>query len=470
MVAIAALGITRLVHGSLISRATDPVTYGRVGVLIALTTIASLLLPAGAASAMSKFVPFLQGGGDPGGARTAYRLLSAVSVAGSLVLGLGAAAVADAIYSLSAVDTAQVAALGVAFSLYSVEKAALYGFHRVPAYVRLELCTSGLAIAATLAVVLSGSTLYLLPLALGYGAFALVARVILRAQTRGPGTGWGVVPRSEVFGYVGLACVGTLASQGFLQGTQALAARFATPVEVGYFTAAVTIVAPMYFLPRALGLALFPAMARAHGAGDREAVGRHADISTRGLLVVLAPLFAVGILLAREALVVFGGSKFAPGAPVLQLMLAATFLAVCAVAAVNTLSSGERWQVRTPVIAAVAGCVTGLAVIALTGRAWGAIGVGFGYLVGTSITAAGPGIAVWRQHRMAWRAAVTRSFVVVAGAVLLGLALHLVELSTGARVAMDVGVALAVLALSVGLLYGQQRAVLRDARKSQVSP
>src|SRR5262245_46266459 len=90
MVALAALGLTRLVHGSLVSRATDQATYGRVGVLIALTTIASLLLPAGVASAVGKYVPYLQGGGDPDAARTAYRLLSRLGLAGALVFGLGA--------------------------------------------------------------------------------------------------------------------------------------------------------------------------------------------------------------------------------------------------------------------------------------------------------------------------------------------------------------------------------------------
>ena len=74
------------------------------------------------------------------------------------------------------------------------------------------------------------------------------------------------------------------------------------------------LVAPLYFLPRALGMALFPAMAHAHGAGDTDAVRRHADLSTRALLVLLAPLFAAAIPLAREVLVLVIGAEYSAGA------------------------------------------------------------------------------------------------------------------------------------------------------------
>lgn len=468
MVGMAALGLTRFIHGTLVARATDPSMYGHVGLLIAVTTIASLLLPAGVASAMPKFVPFLQGRGDSDAARSAYRLLSWLGIGGGLLFGLGAAAIADATLDLTAKDTAQVAALAVAFSIYSVDKASFYAFARVDAYVRLELCTSAIAVLATVAVVATGSTLYLLPLALGYAVFAVVARLLLRPDARGPAPGLGGLPRGEVLGYVVLASAGTLASQGFLQGTQLLAEGFATRVEVAYFAAAVALVQPLYFLPRALGLALFPAMARAHGAGDLETVRRNADLSTRALLVVLAPLFAIAILLAREVLTVPFGSAYAAGTPVLQLMLAATFLAVCAVAAVNVLSSGDGWQVRTPVTSAIAGCLTGLAVVAVLGRPLGAVGVGIGYLAGTAVTAAGPVLAVWRRHRMAWGMPVVGALGVVGAALVVGALLRTFELATHLRVALDVGCAVLAGAASVGFLARQLRSVLADARNARV--
>ena len=468
MVALVALGATRLVHGSLVSRATDTETYGLVGSLIALTTIASLLLPAGVASAASRFIPFAQGQGEPAQARGVHRFLSRIGLPGALALGLGAGLGAALAFPLDAGQVAEVVALAVAFSVYSVDKATLYGFGRVGPYVRLELASSALILLTTGVVLATGAGTYLLPLALGYAAFALGARWVLRADLRGDRAPARSLDRREVLRYVALACVGTLASQGFLQGTQLLANAFAAPAEVGYFAAAVTLVAPMYFLPRALGLALFPAMSRAHGAGDVAEVRRQADVSTRALLLVLAPFFAAGILLAREALTLFGSARYAPGAPVLQLMLAATFCAVVAVAAVNSLSSGRH--VHVPVSSAVAGCLTGLATVALVGRPLGAAGVGLGYLAGTTVTAGGPVTVAWRLYRMRWRGPVLRALGCVLAALVAGAVLARLDLTATARTWLDVAAALVAAGAGGALAGGPLRAVLRDARRPGGNP
>lgn len=449
MLALVALGLTRVIHGYLVSNATTDATYGLIGNLLAVTTIASLLLPAGVSSAASKFVPFHRGAGDLSGARGVHRFLSWLGLAGAVVLGVGAGLIAWAHYDLAVVDGVWVGVLAAAFSLYSVDKASLYGFARVPAYVRLELACSAIAVAATVAVVVSGSTAYLAPLAIGYGLFVLGARWVLRPDARGARSGF---DRREVLGYVALASTGTLASAGFLQGTQLLAWVFAQPAEVAYFTAAVTLVTPMYFLPRALGLALFPSMAEAHGAGDTAAVRAHADLSTRALFVLLAPLFAAGVLVAREVIVVFN-RDYGDGTRVLQLLLAATYLAVVQVAAVNALSSGSARHVRIPVLSAVCGALVGLSVAAALGGPLGATGVGIAYLVGTAVTAGGPVVAVWRIYGMPWGGPVARSVGLVAAALATACVLD-------GPAWLDVLAALVAAALGVLLLHRDWSGVL----------
>jgi O-antigen/teichoic acid export membrane protein len=461
MAALVALGLTRLVHGSLVSRATDRQTFGLVGSLIAITTIASLLLPAGVASAAAKFIPFHQGRQDPAAARAVHRYLARLGLAGSAALGIGSALGAMAAFDLGVRDTVQVGVLCFAFSVYSVQKSTLYGFGEVSAYVRLELTSAVVAIAATAAVVFAGWRLYLIPLAAGYILFSIGAWWRLRAETRGAGRMEG--GRREIVSYVVLACIGTVSSMGFLQGTQLLANRFAAPTEVAYFAAAVTLVAPAYFLPRALGLVLFPAMARAHGAGDLADVRRHADISTRALVVPLAPLFVGGVLLAREVLVLFGGSGYAAGGEVLRLLLGATYLAVIQVAAVNALSSGAH--VRVPVAFGVAGCLAGLGVVALLGGPLGATGVGLGYLLGTAVTALGPIATIWRMHRMPWAGPLARSIGCVAVALVTGYALDEAGLTGSARSIVDVAVALAAALLTLAVLRGDVRTLMRQARR-----
>lgn len=456
--ALVALGLTRLVHGSLVSRATDQETYGRVGSLIALTTIASLLLPAGVASAAAKFIPFQHGRGDDAAAGAVHRFLSRLGLAGGLALGAGAGVAAALIYHE---DALQAAALCLAFSVYSVQKAALFGVGEVGAYARLELACGALSIAATVVVVSAGWTVYLLPLTLGYAVFSAAAWWRLRAHRARAGGSVRPLLR-EMLAFVALACLGTVCASGFLQGTQLLAGHFALPTEVAYFAAAVTLVAPAYFLPRALGMVLFPAMARAHGAGDLAGVRRQADVSTRALVVVLAPVFAAGLLVAREVLIAFGGSRYAAGAVVLQLILAATYLAVAQVAAVNALSSGAH--ARIPVFSAVAGCAAGLAAVTVLGGPFGAVGVGLAYLLGTAITAAVPIGTVWRQHLMPWRGPVVRAVSVLAVALVAARLLDGAGLSGGGRTAADLAAAAAAVLAGGALLRPDLRRLWRDAR------
>lgn len=413
MAGLVALGLTRLLHGVLVSRATDHETYGLVGSLIAVTTIASLLLPAGLASAAAKFIPYQHGRGDDSAARGVYRLVLRVGWVGAIGLGVAAGWGAREAFDLRMLDTIQVTALCTAFSMYSVLKSVLYGFDLVSGYTKLELACSVLSLSATALVVALGWSVYLLPLAAGYALFTFGAWWRLRPMMHGAMSAPGRAQRREIAAFIALACVGTLCSQGFLQGTQLLANRFAAPRDVAYFAAAVTLIAPVYFVPRALGIVLFPAMARAHGAGDVSGVRRQADLSTRALLAVLAPLLAAALPLAPEVLTVFGGSGYAGGAPVLRLMLAATYLAVVSVPAVNALSSGAH--VRVPVASAVLGTLTGFAVVALLG---GATGVGLGYLCGTAVTAGGPFVIAWRHHGMSWSGPVLRGVGVVGGALL----------------------------------------------------
>src|SRR5262245_55618747 len=92
MVALVALGGARCLHRSLVSRATDTETYGVIGSLIAITTIASLLLPAGVASAASRFIPYQHGRGDEAVARGVHRFLDRLGLPGAVALGIGAAA------------------------------------------------------------------------------------------------------------------------------------------------------------------------------------------------------------------------------------------------------------------------------------------------------------------------------------------------------------------------------------------
>lgn len=461
MLAIAALGITRLVHLSLIGRSVpkgDP-RWAALIVLIGVTMTAGLFLPGGLASATSKFVPYHLGRGDVAGANAVHRLISWVGYVGALVLAAIVGALALFSYGVSGADAFAVALLTFVFSAYSVEKAALYGFHRIDGYVRLELSGSVVAIISTVVVVMMGWTAVLTPLILGYSVLIVGAWVMLRrgspkgaARTSVP-----VADRKEIVGYVVMASIGGLASAGLLQALPAIAHSFTSPVEVTYFGYAVSLVAPLSFLPRALSLALFPAMAHAHGAGDVAAVRKQADVTTRALFVLLAPLFAFAVMLSRQVLGLVFGWEVADGALVLQVLLAATFMMVTQLAAVNALSSGTPKQVRIPVTSSVIGGTVGVAAAIPLGLTLGGFGVGLAYLLAAAISSTGPLTAVARQHELDWRGPILRSLSVVFAPVLLW---QLLEMLPFAGLATDVLGAFLAALMGILILRGDIRQVL----------
>ncbi|MFG1775886.1 lipopolysaccharide biosynthesis protein [Micromonospora sp. NPDC049048] len=460
MLALVAVGGTRLVHGSLTSHDTDRGTYGLVGIMLAASLVASLLLPGGLSSGLAKFVAFHRGAGDPAAAWAVHRFLSRQALVASVVLGAGTAFLVQRLYDLGPWDTAALGLLTVTYSLYTTDKSAMYGHGLVAQYARIELGTSLLAVVATVAVVVTGQTGYLLPLCLGYGLFVLLSRRRLRLHRRADGApAGGRFPRREVVMYVVLGSVGTLASAGFLQGTQMLAGQFAEPAEVAYLVAAVALIAPLYFLPRALALALFPAMASAHGAGDAGAVRRQVDGATRALAVTMIPVFLLGLLLAPVVLVLFGGGPYAEGAPVLRLMLCASFFGILQVPSVNALASGPPGHARIPVASAVLGCLVGLALVWLTARPMGATGVALGYLVGTAVTATIPVVVVTRFHRLAWAPALLRCVALLAVGAFVASLEFMQSWSWGAGV-LGAG----VLCVAAALLYNDSRRMLTLVR------
>ncbi|ASW53863.1 lipopolysaccharide biosynthesis protein [Plantactinospora sp. KBS50] len=463
MLALVAVGGTRLVHGSLTSHATDRTSYGVVGVMLAASTIASLLLPGGLSSSTAKFVAYHRGAGDVAGAWAVHRFLGRLGLGASVALGVLTAVVLQRIYQLGTVDTVSLAILTATYSLYTLDKSAMYGHGLVSQYAKIELATSVVAIISTVVVILTRQAMFLLPLCIGYGTFILLCRRQLHAWRQRDRAGVSAgFDRREVIGFTVLGSIGTLASAGFLQGTQLLAGHFAAPSQVAYVVAAVALIAPLYFLPRAMALAMFPAMAGARGAGDRKAVRTQVDVSTRGLALTMTPMLLAGMIGAPLVLGVFGGAGYAGGAGVLRLMLCASFFGILQIPSVNALASGPPAQARIPVLSAVVGCLIGLCVVAVVARPLGAAGVGLGYLVGTAVTATIPILVTWRLHRLAWASTLARcTGLLTAGALLV----QIDALQTWSWTAA--AVTAGALAGTLALVGGDLHRLLRFARSSQ---
>jgi O-antigen/teichoic acid export membrane protein len=458
--ALVVLGLSRLVHGSLVGHATGPEAYGVIGSLIGITYVAGLFIPAGLASAMAKFVAQNRGRSDPAAADAVYLLLRRISDASAVVLGVLSALAARLLFPVTLTDAVAVGLLAATFCAYSVDKAAFYGFDQVARYSRLEVAGSGLAILATVAVIVAGSTVYLLPLALGYAVVVAGARLSRLQDARPVPTAVPAGHRREVLAFAGLAALGAGSAAGLLQGLPLLASAYAAGPDVGYLVTSVTLVSPLYLLPRVLGLALFPAMSHAQGGGDGSSVRRSADLSMRGTVVALAAPLAVALPLAQPLLRLYGGDDFAAGAPELRLMLVATYVSVLATGPINALSSGSLRDSVRPVGFAIAGCVSGLLLAVPLGRAFGGAGVAVAYLAAMLLTSGGPVAAAWRRWRMPWTGTVVRGAIVVAGASALAAAADTVDGLGAARLVIQLVAALAAGALAVLVFARDGRALL----------
>jgi putative peptidoglycan lipid II flippase len=227
-----------------------------------------------------------------------------------------------------------------------------------------------------------------------------------------------------------------------------------------------TLPVPAYFVPRALSMALFPSMANAFGRGDEPEIRRQLDAGTRLLTVAMLPFFAAAVLLARPLLFAFG-PRFASAHLILELLLAATYLLICAIPAVNSLSATERVLVRVPAAAAGSGLTVGVVSWLILGPSHSVTGIAIGYLAGATVQSVIIMFAAWRRWRQSWSTLLWR--VGLAAAVATGLVIYVNV--RGDALVIRIGCALAVTALTAlvcpsetGLVWGRLRQVAGQAR------
>jgi lipopolysaccharide/colanic/teichoic acid biosynthesis glycosyltransferase len=143
-------------------------------------------------------------------------------------------------------------------------------------------------------------------------------------------------------------------------------------------------------------------MARAHGQGARDVIRRQTDLATRLLIVVTLPVFVGAIFLARPVLALTFGSRFAPSQGTLVIMLAATFISIIPVPAVNSITAVEARYVKIATFASVAGLLIGIAWWLALGPHGGVPAVAVGYLVGSVVQGVIPMAVAWRRYKLDW--------------------------------------------------------------------
>ena len=356
---MAVQGLARFAYTVIIGNLAGSGALGDTSALLSVAVYLSLVAPAGLGVAASRYLPVPElAGAAVGWLNRWFWITSTVLAAAAIPIALWMTG--DVAASLSA------AVLVWAYNAYVFTRGALMGEDRVLRAALADLCSSLLAITALVAVLLAGAHwALLLPLALGYAAFALVSRPRTRPAPVDDRT------RREFSRFVRDAVIGAMATGGLLPITMVFVRAFDTQHQADLFAAALSLATPASMVSQAANQVLIPYFARQQGdpAALVAAHRRMLAVTVTGFAVV----FGAIALLAPQILALFY-PRLVDGAPMMQALLGIVFLISATSAPSAYLVAVGRQRIFATIwaVAFVLGAVTMLIASPALG-AWGAL-------------------------------------------------------------------------------------------------
>lgn len=359
-------GLARFGYTLAIGRLAGAEALADASTLLSLAVWLSLVLPAPLGVAASRYFPVPSLAGSAAYQLNSWFWVSSLALSG-LSFPIAVWLVGDVVVSLTA------AVLIFTYSAYVYTRGAMMGEDRILRATLADLCSSLIAITALILVLVGGAQwVLLLPLAAGYGVFAVASWPRTRPDL---GT---AAERAVVRRFVRASMLSGLATGGLLPMTMIFVRAYDSAEQAGLFAAALSLATPASLVSQAVNQVLIPHFARMHDSPNEM------RRSHRKLLAVTVALFAVvfGLLiaLAQPILSIFYGVRFAGGTSAMQALLAVVFLisATCAPSAYLMAAGRQRGFALIWVAAFIAGTITMVAASPLLGM-WGAL---LGFAVG----------------------------------------------------------------------------------------
>ena len=384
-------GGLRFVLSVVIGRIGGPVVLGVVNSAIAAAMFLSLLWPASSGSAASKFVARARGAGRNEEAGIIAAHLGRRTVVASVLLAVLGAAGWATVGKGSLVDGLCVAALVAGYSGYGFVRGVQFGSGQVARATGWDVISVSIGLAGVLVALAAGvrGTALVLPLAVGYGAYALAGWPPgLKARPER-------ALRRELDVFVLLGVTTMMASGGFLQLSMVVARTSDTAVQAGQYASALSLATPASLLAGSMSLVLFPAMAESWGRGDHERFMRQTDHAMRLMVLTLVAVFGSLILCSRLLVDVIFGAKYAEARQLLPILLVAVLAISLAVAPVTAMTTRSQRGMAINSAGSIAGLIVGIVVWGVLVPSHGVFGVAIGYLCGALVMAAVPVAAVW---------------------------------------------------------------------------
>lgn len=391
--ALVLVGLTRIVFNTLVGRVFGLNVLGGANVGISMVFLATDIFVAGLAPTLGKFIPEFLGQGNMALARRVYGIIKFVVISiSALFMAVMYLCRHQWAPNIQIGQTEYVSSLPLVFlySMYVLEKSAYFGFGKVTEYARNEVISNILFfISLGGIVVCKNERLVLMPFYVMYLVFGLLSQIDLRHRGRILSENQVVIPVRRMIPFALFAIVGMAASMGRSQVSTIVVSSNLDVFSAGLYSSVFSLLTPLYLLPRALSLVIFPTMSRAYGAGDEKSNSLLLNQSTAWLTVGMGFICGLSILLAPSLLLfVLGSGEYMAMITAFRLLVISAYVSITTIPIVNALSSTR--YVHIPNIAAVVALLANIVVWQWLLPDSGINGVALGYLVGTVLNAAIP--------------------------------------------------------------------------------
>ncbi|MDO4665328.1 MAG: oligosaccharide flippase family protein [Actinomycetaceae bacterium] len=357
VIAMGVAGLVRLVYSAVVGRSFGPTVLGSVNELIAVATFCTLFVSPGLGQAISKEISYCAS--EPDDQKKEALLWYGEKLHTSLLLLCSVAAFFYCIFSNSFLISFLVFGVTLTYGIYSYRKAILYGVQKVQLYAISELLAGIFLIISTLVFSFSGfPSLLTLPFVLGYGLFAVFS---YRARVHRAYYPIGKQKKRLAY-FAFFTAIGTASSTGLLYLAMAVGAATLNSRSAGIVSAALTLTTPLFLIPRAVSVVIFPAMARAIGTDNISAVANQFRLSFK-VLCSAGTVAIIGMtLLAPEIMRLVYGPRFGGLELEFALLLVGTWAGIISVPAVNYLSVKQGFAYTIPTFASLLGLVVALCI------------------------------------------------------------------------------------------------------------
>lgn len=395
--ATAVQGLARLMFSVLVGRfGGSRELLGQANSALSISVLSSQFWAAPAAAAGTRFVAERLALNDADGAAAVAQHLLRRTVLVGAVIPTSLAVGGSMWLGFKPVHAVLTIVLTWAYALYSLARGLAFGRQRFGFVAQWDSITAVTAIALTALLILFGLTaVIILPLAVGYGLFALVARPQPARSSLSE------ADRRRIDGFVSFGVISGLTSGGLLQGSQ-LAAHYVRGADgAGTYAAALSLATPTSMLAVALATVVVPPLVRAATIGDRSGIRHYSNQIVRTMSLVLVPVFGTLIILSPILVRVYGPA-FSDSAGILPVLLIAVMLTSVALSAAVFLQSTKRRGPAAVAAINAAGLTISVFVWLILGPRFGVTGVALGYLCGAGSASLALFITVWLVERHQW--------------------------------------------------------------------